>query len=422
MPVTKPLEFRELVKKSLEKHAFPDDRPRGYRQFTSKLNNQGGLRGKKPIPLVDIFSGVGGSSLGMAWAGFRPVLAIDVDRHATSVYEKHIGLRYGTRIYTADVEHLLEEKPKSLREYLLNFPTYILIGCPPCQGFSTSGKKDPGDERNRLIFSYLKFVKLTKPTVVMFENVFGLRRYEEHSRAIVDGLRSLGYKILFGLRKDGSLDIVNAAYYGVPQVRRRVIIVATNNDRFARAFTPPLPFRFSEADLKSNKSAELEEFKYETVREWIGDLPPVENGGYNPNVPNHRAPSLKDLTMKRILAIPKNGGSLRDAPEELWIPCHRKPKYRNKFKDVLGRLSWDSPSVTIKASFLSPTTGRYVHPEQNRSLTIREGARLQTFPDKFVFPNKMRIAARLIGNAFPPRLSFEWGKAVVRAMLEADLA
>lgn len=420
------LEFKKLVKRSLLEGTFRRGEPRGYGGFfrgTGKRITESRLA----IPLVDVFSGAGGSSLGMTWAGFRPILAIDIDEYATSVYYDHIGARYGTRVFTKDVEQILK-RPRTVMRHLREFPNHVLIGCPPCQGFSTLGKKDPEDERNRLIYAYLKFVKLTKPTVVIFENVFGLRKYEEHSKAIVEGLASLGYKVLFGLRKDGSLDIVNAAYYGVPQIRRRVIVIATNDAKFAEAFEPPVPFRFSESDLRvAELDGSVEEtntkwLKYETVREWIGDLPPVENGGRVSSIPNHRAPDLRGLTMKRILAVPKDGGSLRDAPEELWIPCHRKPNYRDKYKDVLGRLAWDRPSVTIKGNFLSPTTGRYVHPEQDRGLTIREGARLQTFPDVFVFPDKMRVAAKLIGNAFPPRLSFEWGRAIAKAMLEAGLS
>lgn len=410
--------FSRIVEEAVKKKEFPTSEPRGAKKFFKTVNCRNSC-----ASFVDIFAGAGGSSLGMAWAAFRPILAVDSDKHATNTYSQFFVEQYnGVKVVCDDINNLLkhEDTWKSL-----NIPeNAVLVGCPPCQGFSTSGKKNANDARNELVYAYLKIVKRLKPVATIFENVFGMRAFEDYSRAILNGLRNLGYKILFGVRDDGTLDIVNAAYYGVPQIRKRVIVVATSNKRVSKNFEPPMPFRFPEYLLKKYgySEEELTSFTFETVREWIGDLPPIKAGETHASVPNHKAPALYEVTLRRIASIPKDGGTLRDAPRHLWIPCHRKPQYRNKYKDVLGRLWWDKPSVTIRASFSHPTTGRYVHPEQDRSLSMREGARLQTFPDEFEFPDAIKHTSRLIGNAFPPRLSYCWAVALREALEGANVA
>lgn len=411
------VQFSQIVRSALKKKEFSTSEPRGAKKFFESVNCRNGY-----AQFVDVFAGAGGSSLGMAWAGFRPILAVDLDEHATGTYSQFFAKRYdGVRVVCDDVNNLL--KREDMWRSLDVSENAILVGCPPCQGFSTSGKKDANDERNELVYSYLKIVKKLKPVATIFENVFGMRTFDDYSRAILNGLKDLGYEILFGIRDDGTLDIVDAAYYGVPQIRKRVIVVATSNKRVSKNFEPPTPFRFPKDTLKKYgySEEEVSSFAFETVREWIGDLPPIEAGEAHESVPNHRAPALYELTLKRVASVPKDGGSLRDAPRHLWIPCHRKPQYRDKYKDVLGRLWWDKPSVTIRASFARPTTGRYVHPEQDRSLSMREGARLQTFPDEFEFPDVIKHASKLIGNAFPPRLSYVWAIALREALEGANV-
>lgn len=405
--------LKDLLRKTLIRGDLPSE-PRGYREFVKSVKVK-----RVDIPLVDLFCGAGGATLGAVWAGFRPVLAIDNDPRAVETFVSYFSkkLKLDVKVRREDARRFVEDV--KIVHDALGSDVFLVIGCPPCQGFSTSGKMNENDYRNDLVYTYLKFVKRTKPTVVAFENVFGMRLFPKYAKRFVEELKRIGYEVVFGTDDDGNLEIVDLAYYGVPQHRRRVVVVATRDRRFARAFEPPLPFRFPKTYLKST-GHDIDEFYFETVREWIGDLPPIASGEKHPTIPNHRAPKLAELTLKRIRAVPKNGGSLRDAPKELWIPCHLKRP--DAYKDVLGRLKWDEPSVTIRASFAKPTTGRYVHPEQDRSLSMREGARLQTFPDDFVFPDTIESTARLIGNALPPRFSYVLATAIRNALEEADLA
>ncbi len=401
--------FRNLVRWTLRRGEVPFE-PRGYLEFVKNLKVR-----RAEVPIVDLFCGAGGATLGAVWAGFRPVVAVDKDPRATETFENYFSkkLKLKVKVFCEDA-----------RKFVENFDAFdhcepfVLIGCPPCQGFSTSGKKDERDERNDLIYVYLKFVEKTRPTVVTFENVFGMRLFSKYSLGLVKELRRLGYEVVLGLDEEKTLDVVDLAYYGVPQHRKRVVVVATRSERFAKAFEPPRPFRFPKSYLE-DYGYDVEEYFFETVREWIGDLPPIASGEKHPTVPNHRAPKLAKLTLERIRAVPKDGGSLRNAPRDLWLPCHlRKP---DAYGDVLGRLKWNEPSVTIRASFATPTTGRYVHPEQDRSISMREGARLQTFPDDFTFPDAIHSTSRLIGNALPPRFSYALAVAIRSALEEADL-
>lgn len=401
--------YHEHIKLVAKTGDIPNE-PRGYKRFTKTVRE----KVRVDTPIVDIFCGAGGSALGALWAGFAPKVVVDIDANATVTFFKMFVEKFKLNplILTKDVRDVSNGKIRlDLDE------NFVLVGCPPCQGFSSVGKRDPADSRNDLIYHYLKFVKTYKPIVVTFENVFGMKRYDEHSKALVNGLKELGYDIVFGLTKNGALDSIDLAYFGVPQLRRRVVVVATRVRRFARYFRPPRPFRFTPGLVKRyglDDSCSLE-----TVREWMGDLPAIGSGEAHPRVPNHKSPSLQGVTIERIRVVPKDGGSLRDAPEEYWIPCHRsRPE---NYRDVLGRLKWDAPAVTIRGSFASPTTGRYVHPEQDRGISVREGARLQTFPDYFVFPDKIRVAARLVGNALPPRFSYVLMREVRLALEGADL-
>lgn len=391
------------------KRGDPPHEPRGYKAFVKQVRE----RVKVDIPIVDIFCGAGGSTLGALWAGFEPKIVVDVDANATATFFNTFVKKFKLtpKILTKDTREITDGKKLDLDG------DFVLVGCPPCQGFSTVGKRDPNDERNELVYHFLKFVKTYRPLVVTFENVAGMRRHEVHSMRLADGLRCAGYDIVFGLSNGGELDSIDLAYYGVPQHRRRVVVVASRDQRFSKHFEPPRPFRFTPRLIEKYELGD--EYALETVREWIGDLPPIDNGGEDPSVPNHRAPNLQKTTLRRIKVVPKNGGSLKDAPEEYWIPCHRGDP--DTYRDILGRLRWDSPSVTIKGSFVSPTTGRYVHPEQDRGISVREGARLQTFPDYFEFPNKIRTAAKLIGNALPPRFSYVLMRQIRVALEAADL-
>jgi DNA (cytosine-5)-methyltransferase 1 len=150
---------------------------------------------------------------------------------------------------------------------------------------------------------------------------------------------------------------------------------------------------------------------WRTLKDVISDLPPLDNGGSYPADPYHIARKLPEHYLRLISAIPKNGGTRFDAPQILWLPAHRRAGKR-KFSDVFARLRWEEPSVTITTGFTNPSKGRFVHPEQNRGLTLREGARLQTFPDDFTFIGSFPRIEAQIGEAFPPVLAEKIARSV----------
>jgi len=344
---------------------------------------------------ADVFSGVGGSSLGFVRAGFVPVGAVDVDEIANATYQMNIGLHP----ITADATRVSSDKLSRMWGTV-----DVLVGCPPCQGFSDLLAKRRGfadDPRNNLVVKFLKIIEVIEPRAVVFENVDGInrgagRRYLE---LFIRSLRKLGYHVACGS--------LNAADYGVPQRRIRMIVIASRESELG---LPPPTHGDPNSDLVSN--GELKPWR--TVRDAISDLPPLQPGERHPDVPNHYAKPLPPHWLELVKRVPKDGGSRTSVPERYWLPCHRRnPKV---FTNVFSRLWWDRPSVTITTGAWDPSKGRFVHPEQDRGLSLREAARLQTFPDDFVFLGTPPRIIKHIGNAFPPLLSeiiAEWVKKTV---------
>lgn len=317
---------------------------------------------------VDLFSGCGGLTLGLKQAGFRVLGAVDVDALSVETY----------RVNHPDVkvwQHDIRSLPVSQLRRAFGLVTGqldLLAGCPPCQGFSTmrtlNGKRKIEDCRNDLVFEYLRYVKELQPKAIMMENVPGLAT-DIRMTVLRDELRLLGYESI--------CEVLNAADFGVPQRRRRMILLA------AKEGAPT--------------TAEREE-RRRTVRDAIADLPKPGNSG----------DPLHDLTEKRservaelISKIPKDGGSRMDLGADEQLTCHRNC---DGFKDVYGRMAWDQVSPTITSGCFNPSKGRFLHPEQDRAITLREAALLQTFPPDYSFSLRRGKsgAALLIGNALPP--------------------
>ncbi|MEM4438551.1 MAG: DNA cytosine methyltransferase [Pyrobaculum sp.] len=324
----------------------------------------------------DVFCGAGGLSYGFLTAGFSPGGGLDISKAAVDVYRSVFKVAIRRDAFFAD-----------LVEYIKNAD--IVLACPPCQGFSNlrlaSGAKD--DRRNGLVDIFVDAVRRAKPPLVVFENVPGIRRYEGFKQLLAV-LRGLGYSVVY--------DVIDAADYGVPQHRRRIVLIAS------RLRTASLP-RPTHGDPSSAAVRRGELLPWRTVREAIGDLPPVDHGECHPSDPLHCAKRLPPNHLRLIEAIPKNGGTRFDAPPELWLDVHRRRP--RSFRTTFARMRWDAPSPTITTKFFDPSSGPFVHPEQDRGLTLREGARLQTFPDEYPFRGGFRTVARLIGEAFPPLLA-----------------
>ena len=248
----------------------------------------------------------------------------------------------------------------------------LLAGCPPCQGFSSmrtlNGSRNVDDPRNDLVFEFLRFARELQPKAIMMENVPGLAK-DERFRLFCRELEKMGYSCVH--------DILDAARFGVPQKRRRMVLLA---GKFG-------PIRFASPETRRC-----------TVREAISSLPPAGNSGdYLHDLPEKRSVRIIELIKK----IPENGGSRMDLGSEKQLACHKKC---NGFKDVYGRMFWDKQAPTITGGCVNPSKGRFLHPKENRTITLREAALLQTFPSDYFFSlrrGKMP-AAELIGNALPP--------------------
>ncbi len=321
---------------------------------------------------IDIFSGVGGLSEGMHQASFRTQVAFEIDEIASKAYRLN---HPDTTVITKDIRKV---SIAEIKRKLKGKKIHLLAGCPPCQGFSSIrrlNKVEPvADDRNNLIMEYVRLVKALKPYTIMMENVPGLVNYDLFKKAL-GILKEAGYKWI-------DYKVVNVKNYGVAQSRKRLVLVGS---------------RLGEI----NVAKPIEEKK--TVRQVIGNLPLPENS----KDPIHKIfPVHTPEIQKRIELTPKNGGSRKDLPKEYLLKCHQAENIG--FNDVYGRLRWDDYSTTITGGCLNPSKGRFLHPEQNRNISAREAALLQSFPPKYKFPADAPRAnlALLIGNALPPNFSF----------------
>jgi DNA (cytosine-5)-methyltransferase 1 len=315
---------------------------------------------------IDLFAGAGGVTQGLKDGGFRVVGAVELDPLCVKTYkENHRRVRvWPEDIRKVSIEKMLIDLDLEVGELDL------LAGCPPCQGFSRlrtlQGKRAIEDVGKDLIFEFERFVKGLRPKTIMLENVPGLRNDNRmlRFRGTLDGL---GYR--------GEPLVLNAADYGVPQRRKRLVFVASRLGTVDKA--PVVSTR-------------------RTVRETIGNLEKAGNSG-DPlhDVSENRTAKVAAL----IRQIPHDGGSRMDLKTQL--PCHERC---NGFFDVYGRMSWDEVAPTITSGCFNPSKGRFLHPKEDRTITLREAALLQSFPAdyKFSLSNGKLKAALLIGNAFPP--------------------
>lgn len=338
--------------------------------------------------VVDCFAGAGGLSLGLHAAGFAPVFAFDQDSDACATYEQNaLGPIQRTDFSQVTVESVCRATGREPGEFTL------VCGGPPCQGFSTQRRGQRADPRNDLVTGFAELATALRPQAILLENVPGLLgiRGKSHLR------RALAQFELAGYEYDHR--VINAADFGVPQVRMRAFVIAWD------------PTRCSSISLPTDSAGTFRR----TVRDAIGDMPGPADTSDLASLPNHVLVNMSPLNIQRISFVPEGGGRL-DIPVELQLPCHRNAN-GHRHLDVYGRMRWDAPAPTITAMFDNFTRGRFAHPSEDRSITGREGARLQTFPDRYQFSGDKKSVARQIGNAVPPRLATELGKAILGAVL-----
>lgn len=332
---------------------------------------------------IDLFSGCGGSSRGLKDAGFQVLAAVELDGKARETYALNHDdvLLVGTDIRKVTAAQLM--RSCGLKRGQLD----LLAGCPPCQGFSTlrarNGRAAAPDDRNKLIDDFARLALALRPKMVMMENVPALARYEKFVN-FVQNLERVGYRV--------SVEILDVSHFGVPQRRKRLILSAS------RLGAPRLA---TAADSRK------------TVRAAIGDLmKPGESGDELHDFPT-KFRSARVQAM--IEAIPKDGGSRHSLPSSMRLGCHAKT---SGFNDVYGRMKWDDVSPTITSGCSNPSKGRFIHPFEDRPITLREAALLQGFPADYRFniSHGKEAIALMIGNALPPAFIAAHGKAMAEGL------
>ena len=339
--------------------------------------------GEMVIEAVDLFCGAGGLSYGLGQAGIRVVAGFDLDPACKYPFEKNNKAKF----VKADIASVIGKEinklysPGSIR---------VLAGCAPCQPFSTysQGKPDPSDKRWNLLAEFARLIEESKPDIVTMENVPRLEK-QKVFHLFRKTLERLGYNTKF--------EVINCADYGVPQLRKRLVLLASRLG----------PIEMIAATHRPDAHI--------TVEEAIGNLPPLRAGEIDPIDPIHQSSKLSPTNLKRIKAS-KPGGSWKDWDKNLVAECHKKD-VGHTYVSVYGRMSWGEPSPTMTTQFFGFGNGRFGHPEQDRGISLREGAILQSFPRRYRFVPEgksihRKIIGRLIGNAVPVKLGKAIGKSI----------
>lgn len=338
------------------------------------------------IEAVDLFCGAGGLTKGLSEAGIIVLAGIDLDPACKYPYTANNNAQFVEQSVT-------ELHRQDIRSFFRKGSLRLLAGCAPCQTFSSYNfKARTAKEKDRKWFLLREFARLVReltPELVTMENVPGL----EGQNVFLDFIQTLegnGYKV--------SYQVVNCADYGVPQNRHRLVLLASKLGEI-RLLTPE--------ECHSQKR---------TVRDVIANQPSLNAGEKSPDDTLHRCSMLSPLNLRRIKAS-KPGGSWRDWPKSLIAECHKR-ETGDTYSSVYGRMKWDEPAPTITTQFYGYGNGRFGHPEQDRAISLREGAMLQTFPDSYTFVEKgqdisFKAVGRLIGNAVPVRIGELIGRSIL---------
>jgi DNA (cytosine-5)-methyltransferase 1 len=355
---------------------------------------QTGSRGRGSatrIKAVDLFCGAGGLTRGLEAAGINVVAGVDID----PACEYPFTANNRASFLLKSVEEIAGT---DFADILKGYSFTLLAGCAPCQPFSSyrQGKSGPADKRWDLLSQFARLVKEVQPDLVSMENVPLLEKQAVFAK-FVSSLKDDGFSVFH--------KVVDCADYGVPQHRQRLVLLASKHG----------PIEMIAPTVKK----EL----YETVRDAIEELPPLAAGDMCPDDPLHQASELSPLNLKRIRAS-KAGGTWRDWDRKLVADCHKK-KTGKTYPSVYGRMGWDEPSPTMTTQFYGFGNGRFGHPHQNRAISLREGAILQSFPPNYKFvakdePIYIKTIGRLIGNAVPVKLGKAIGKSIIRHVQDLE--
>jgi DNA (cytosine-5)-methyltransferase 1 len=345
----------------------------------------------KDIKVVDLFCGIGGLTHGFILEGFNVVTGIDNNDSCRYAFERNNRAKFIRK----NIDDLSSEE---LSEIYAGSALKILIGCAPCQPFSSLVQKKSAyktrDDRWEPLYKFAKLIADVRPDIVSMENVPDLSNEEKYPvfGKFVRTLKRCGYKILY--------KTVDLSHYGVPQKRKRLVLLASLLGEISL-----VPETHDDANLI-------------TVRDAIGRLRAIKDGEVDPKDTLHRASKLSDLNKKRILATPKNGGSASAWGKELVPACYKRKSGRSYMASVYGRMRWDQPAPTMTTHCMTLGTGRNGHPTQNRAISLREAAIFQTFPDYYEFEEPLKLfpsrVAKQIGNAVPVL----FGRVIARSIKE----
>lgn len=344
------------------------------------------------VEVIDIFCGAGGLSAGLKQAGLKIKLGLDADPNCKYPFETNIKAPF----FNGKIEDLTAQK---LKTFYSKKSIKVLAGCAPCQTFSSyNPKANKKDNRWKLLNEFGRLVSETNPDIITMENVPGLIKTKVYRDFL-----ALLIKKKYHLSKS---NIVKCVDYGIPQTRQRLVLLASKFGPID--LLPPNYF-------KGGKK---------TVMEAIGKLPSIKHGESDKLDPIHSSAKLDEINFKRI-KYSKPEGTWRDWPKNLRAECHIRETGKS-YPSVYGRMSWDEPSPTITTQFYGFGNGRFGHPSQNRAISLREGALLQTFPKGYQFVPKNSeifriIVGRLIGNAVPVRLGKVIGKSIKNHLEEYNI-
>jgi len=340
------------------------------------------------VNAVDLFCGAGGLTHGLKQAGVNIHLGVDIDPTCKYPYEANNKANFLLK----SVEDI---DGSELKQYLTQPGHTLLAGCAPCQTFSTYNQKAcPSDKRWWLLLQFARLVDETLPDLITMENVPGLID-QNVFKEFINRLQKKGYTIFY--------KVINSAEYGLPQARRRLVLLASKY-----------------GDIRILNPDELQ-VNLKTVKDAIGDLPPLKAGEIDPNDPLHQSSRLSKLNLKRIRKS-RPGGTWKDWPIELRAACHQKESGKT-YSGVYARMEWDKSAPTMTTQYNGFGNGRFGHPEQDRAISLREGAILQGFPKdyKFVPPGKpinKKHITRMVGNAVPVKLGEVIGKSILAHLEE----
>lgn len=337
------------------------------------------------IAAIDLFCGIGGMTHGLIKAGIPVYAGVDINGRCKYAYVKNNRTLFINR----DINDI---SGSTLKKLYPEKAIKVLVGCAPCQPFSSHTQKNENrkkDVRWKLLYSFMRLIKEIEPEIVSMENVPQIVKHKVFMDFVKE-LESLGYYV--------SWEIVYCPDYGIPQARKRLVLLASRLG-------------------KINLIPKTHTSRHRTVRSIIEKLEPIDDGEASRKDPLHRAASLSPINKKRIRQS-KPGGTWKDWDEELRSPCHNK-KSGQTYSTVYGRMSWDELAPTITTQFFTYGTGRFGHPEQDRAISLREGALLQTFPKSYdiLNPKEPYTNQELgihIGNAVPVRLGVVIGKSIKR--------